>query len=114
MAQGRTVLVFTRFGMGEAPAELQQKLAGIFLNLLGQSDMAKARLVFYTDGVRLVCEGSPVLDQLKALEAQGAELLICQTCLNYFGLADKVQVGIVGGMADIIEALARADKVVSV
>ncbi len=114
MPQKRTAILFTRFGMGEAPAELQQKLAGIFLNLLGQSDLRDARLLFYTDGVRLVCEGSPVLDQLKALEEKGAELIVCQTCLHYFGLADKVRVGIVGGMADIIEALSRADKVISV
>lgn len=114
MAQGTTAILFTHFGMGDAPAELQQKLAGVFLNLLGQSDLAQARLLFYTDGVRLVCKGSPVLEQLKALEERGAELIICQTCLNYFGLIDKVQVGIVGGMADIIEALAQADKVISV
>jgi len=114
MAQSKTVVLFTRFGMGDAPAELQQKLAGVFLSLLRGSDLANARLVFYTDGVRLVCEGSPVLDQLRALEEKGAELIICQTCLNYFGLADKVRAGIVGGMADIIEALSRADKVISV
>jgi sulfur relay (sulfurtransferase) complex TusBCD TusD component (DsrE family) len=50
---------------------------------------------------------------LQALEANGVPLVICQTCLNHFGLADKVKVGIVGGMTDIIEAQWRADKVIT-
>ena len=111
---GSTVVLFTRFGLGQAPADLQQKMAGIFLSLLGESDALPGELLFYTDGVRLVCEGSPVLEQLRALEAKGVELIVCSTCLNYFGLTDKVQVGIVGGMPAILEALARAEKVVSV
>lgn len=109
-----TVVLFTRFGLGQAPVELQRKMAGIFLSLLEKSDALPAKLLFYTDGVKLVCEGSPVLEQLQALEAKGVELIVCSTCLNYFGLTDRVQVGIVGGMPDIIEALAKAEKVISV
>ena len=71
-------------------------------------------MLFYTDGVKLVCEGSPVLEQLRALEAKGLELIICSTCLNYFGLSDKVQVGVVGGMPDILEAMSLAEKAITV
>jgi len=109
-----TVVLFTHFGLGQAPADLQQKMAGIFLSLLGESDALPGKLLFYTDGVKLVCEGSPVLEQLRALEAKGVELIVCSTCLDYFGLTDKVEVGIIGGMAAILEALAQAEKVVSV
>ncbi|HSQ38875.1 MAG TPA: DsrE family protein, partial [Anaerolineales bacterium] len=62
---------------------------------------------------RLVCEGSPVLDSLRALEARHARLIVCSTCLAYLNLADKVQVGIVGGMGDILEAQTKADKVIT-
>ena len=58
-------------------------------------------------------EGSPVIDLLKSLEAKGVRLILCSTCLNYYNLTDKVQVGIVGGMTDIIEAQRRAGKVIS-
>ncbi len=70
-------------------------------------------MLFYTEGVKLVCEGSPELEQLQALQAKGIELIICQTCFNYFRLADKVKVGIVGGMPDILQTLLQADKVVT-
>ncbi len=109
----KLVLLFTRYGIGNAPEDLQQRLAGVFLKLLDDSAALPTQMLFYTEGVKLVCEGSPVLEQLRALEARGVELIICSTCLNYFGLTDEVRVGIVGGMPDILEALARAEKVVS-
>ncbi len=114
MSRNASVMLFTSFGLGQAPGDLQQKLVGVFLTLLNQSDALPSKLLFYTEGVKLVCEGSPVLEQLRALEAKGLELIICSTCLNYFGLSDKVQVGVVGGMPDILEALSRAEKVVTV
>jgi sulfur relay (sulfurtransferase) complex TusBCD TusD component (DsrE family) len=108
-----TLILFTRNGMGDAPAELQQKLAGIFLNLLNK-DTAPGAVAFYGEGVRLTCSDSPVLDQLRAVADKGTRLVICQTCLDYYGLRDKVHVGTVGGMGDIVAAMASADKVISV
>ncbi len=107
------VILVTNDGMGKAPTELQHKLMDIYLGLLVEHDMLPAAICFYTEGVRLVCEGSPVLDQLRALEAKGVRLLICSTCLNYFGLADQVRVGIVGGMTDILDTQWRAEKVIT-
>lgn len=107
------VLLITRNGMGSAEPALQQKLLKNYLRLLAESGMLPAAICFYTEGVKLVTEGSPVIEELKALEERGVHLIICSTCLNYFGLIDKVQVGIVGGMADIIEAQWRADKVIT-
>jgi hypothetical protein len=105
--------LFTRFGMGDAPAELQHKLASIFLNLLSQ-DTPPGVIAFYGEGVKLTCEGSPVLEQLQKLADQNVRLIICQTCLDSYGLRDKVRIGIVGGMGDIVAAMNGADKVISV
>jgi intracellular sulfur oxidation DsrE/DsrF family protein len=109
-----TVILVTNDGMGTADTELQHKLAGSYFRLLGENGILPAAICFYTDGVKLVCEGSPVLEQLAVLEDQGVRLIICNTCLNHFGLKDKVKLGIVGGMTDIIEAQWRADKVISI
>ncbi|MEJ2149894.1 MAG: DsrE family protein [Chloroflexota bacterium] len=100
--------------MGKADIELQHALAGSYFRLLEENDLLPGAICFYTDGVKLVYEGSPVLAQLKALEEKGVRLIICGTCLNFFGLTDSVQVGIVGGMTDIIEAQWRAEKVISI
>lgn len=109
----QTVLIFTRFGMGDAPTDLQGRLAQKFLTLILESDLLPAKILFYTDGVKLACADSPVIDELKQFEARGVELVLCKTCLDYFGLGEKVEAGIVGGMPDIIEAMAKAEKVIS-
>ena len=107
------VFVFTRNGMGGAPEGLQQTLVAKFLSLAAQAEEKPAKILFYTEGVKLVCEGSPVLQWLRILEDAGVELIVCSTCLEYFGLIDKVRVGKVGGMPGILAALQEADKVVS-
>ena len=108
-----TVILVTRYGMGEGPGDLQLMLIGKYLQLLGQSEEIPAAMCFYNEGVKMVIVGSPVLEQLVALEKKGVRLVVCSTCLNYFGLADKAKVGIVGGMTDILEAQLRAGKVIT-
>ncbi len=99
--------------MGDAPAELQQRLVGKFLALVIDAKTLPAKVLFYTEGVKLACEGSTVLEQLRRFQELGVELVLCQTCLEYYGLRDKVAVGVVGGMSDIIEAMRLAPKVIS-
>jgi sulfur relay (sulfurtransferase) complex TusBCD TusD component (DsrE family) len=108
-----TVLLFTRFGMGHASEDLQKTLVSKYLSLTLDSGQLPAKILFYTDGVRLACPGSPVIEVLKALEAKGVELVLCKTCLDTFGLTPQVQVGVVGGMGDILEAMQKAEKVIS-
>lgn len=108
-----TVLLITHNGMGDAEPALQQKLITTYLKLLDENNILPAAICFYTNGVRLVVEGSPVIETLKSLEAKGVRLVLCSTCLNYYNLTDQVQVGIVGGMTDILEAQRRAGKVIS-
>lgn len=114
MGARSTAYLFMRFGLGHAPEDLQLRVVGNFLTLLEGAEDRPAALLFYTDGVKLVCEGSPVLDHLRRFEAQAVDVISCRTCVEYFGLTEKVRVGKVGGMPAIMEAMARADKVVSV
>lgn len=109
-----TVLLITHNGMGSAEPELQLKLITTYFNLLDEHNILPAAICFYTDGVKLTVSGSPALDSLKSLESKGVRLILCSTCLNFFKLTNEVQVGIVGGMADIIDAQFKADKVISI
>jgi intracellular sulfur oxidation DsrE/DsrF family protein len=109
-----SVILVTNYGMGKGPQDLQLILMGKYLELLAHQPELPAAICFYTDGVRLVVEGAPVLEQLARLEEKGVRLIVCSTCLNYLGLAEKVKVGIVGGMGDIIEAQSKAGKVITI
>ncbi len=108
-----TVILVASNGMGKADEALQLTLFGKYIELLLQNNQLPAAICFYTEGVKLVCEGSPVIEKLRELETKNVRLLICSTCLNYFNLTDKVQAGIVGGMGDILEAQLRAEKVIT-
>ena len=109
------VIIFNNNGMGHTSEQpLKDKLTKTFLTLTIQNQNLPRAICFYTDGVKLACEGSAVLEELRALEAGGVHLILCQTCLDYFGLKDKVRVGIVGGMGDIITAMLQADSVITV
>lgn len=107
------IMLITREGIGSADAVLQHKLLDTYLRLLLEADSMPAAICFYTDGVKLVVEGSPLLERLAQIEQRGVRLIVCSTCLTYFELTEKVRVGIVGGMPDIIEAQARASKVIT-
>jgi intracellular sulfur oxidation DsrE/DsrF family protein len=109
-----TVILVTRDGMGNSDGKLQHLLFAKYLELLSQHERLPAAFCFYTDGVKLVCEGSPVLEPLRSLENKGVRLIICSTCLNYFELAAQVKVGIVGGMGDILEVQMKAEKVITI
>ncbi len=110
-----TVIQCTRFGMGHTNIHsLNIKLITKYFDILLQGNELPAAITFYTDGVQLVTEGSPIVEQLSQLEAKGVRLIICSTCLDELRLADKVKVGIVGGMPDIIEAQMRASKVITI
>jgi len=110
-----TVILCTKFGMGQTDLpELGNKLIQKYFSLLLEGNEAPAIVCFYTDGVKLVTTTSPIIEQLKQLEAKGTRLIVCSTCLDMMGLTDQVQVGIVGGMTDIIEAQIRAEKVITI
>jgi selenium metabolism protein YedF len=113
MSDSNTVIFITRNGMGEAEQALQHKLISTYFKLLDEHNILPGAICFYTEGVHLAVEGSPVLDTLQSLERKGVRLILCSTCLDYFNLTEKVQVGIIGGMGDILEAQRLATKVIT-
>ncbi len=113
MPTSDTIILITRNGMGEADQILQHRLIGTYLKLLDEHDILPGAICFYAEGVHLAVEGSPVLETLRSLENKGVRLILCSTCLNYYSLMEKVKLGIVGGMGDILEAQSRASKVIT-
>ena len=111
---GPLVLVVSseRMGRGEHD-ELGTVLIRSFFHTLGEVEPLPDTILFYSSGVQLVAEGSPVLDDLQALAGRGIEMLACGTCLGYYDLTDKVAVGEVSNMYMIAETMLRADKVVN-
>ena len=98
--------------MGAGSDELGRNLMKAFVYAVTQQDELPATMLFYNGGAHLTCEGSPCLDDLKALAEQGVEILTCGTCLNHYGIADKLAVGEVTNMYVICQKLEQASHVV--
>ena len=107
-----TVVVIASDKMGEGEDELGKVLIKGYIYALTQLETLPKTILFYNKGAYLTCEGSASLEDLKSLEAQGVEILTCGTCLNYYGITEKLQVGTVTNMYVIAETMAKADKVV--
>ena len=98
--------------MGRGSDELGATLMKGFLYALAQQEELPETILFYNGGARLTTEGSASAEDLKTMEAQGVEILTCGTCLDYYGLKDKLLVGGVTNMYAIVEKLAKASKVI--
>ncbi len=98
-------------GLGRGEERLGSLLMANFLRLLGESEEKPDTLIFWNTGVRLVCEGSQVLNHLKRLEEQGVTILACTTCLEYLDLKDKIVVGKPTTMAKSIQSMLNCNVV---
>ncbi len=107
------VMIFLSDSMGE-DRELGQILIRAFIATLRESSVKPKKLIFINRGVYLTTEGSKVADVLKELEREGVEILSCGTCLEYFGLKDKLVVGSVTNMYDTVESLLGSASVVRI
>ena len=111
MKASNTVILVTNYGMGSSDEVLQIKLFRKYLQLITESRLLPNSICFYTDGVKCIAPGSPIIPELEAIEKKGVRLIVCSTCLEYLGI--DAAIGIVGGMTDIIEAQFMAEKVIS-
>ena len=105
----KTVVVVSADHMGEGSEELGRILIKGFLFALTQQEHLPSTVLFYNGGAKLTTEGSASLEDLKTLEANGVEILTCGTCLDYYGLKDKLAVGGVTNMYVIVEKQMQAD-----
>jgi hypothetical protein len=112
-----TVILVTRGGLGATRPEDEGfgvEMLEKFLHTLEKVPEKPRSICFYTEGVRCVTGGSPLVLGLKLLEGMGVRLVACLTCLQRYGLEDKVAVGGTGGMDEIVKLLGEAGKVVTV
>lgn len=106
------VYFITSDRIGSQDPELGARLMNTFFLKLVQAVRLPSRILLMERGVQLLLPESPCLDAIKALEGKGVEMLACQTCLEYYGMKEKMGAGTVSNMPDIIEAMHTAKKVI--
>jgi selenium metabolism protein YedF len=109
-----SVVFITTDRLGTGDRRLGEILMKAFLNTLWEAEPRPERLMFINDGVRLTIEGSEVLETLELLEKAGVRILSCGTCLEFYGLKDRLRVGEVTNMYDTVDSLLSAEKVIKI
>ena len=109
---GKTVVLVTDRGLGRSDPDLGGILMKAFMTTIADLPDPPAEIILLQSGVRLACEGSDCLGQLAELEQQGVAILACGTCLDYFGLMDKLEVGRISNMAEIVDSLMTAGRTI--
>ena len=107
-----TFLYLSPDRMGSGDAALGRRLLELFLEKLAASGTQVDLVGCVNGGVQLTTEGSAVIESLRALEARGARIATCGTCLDHFGLRDKLAIGEVGTMEQSVEVMASAERVI--
>jgi len=110
----RPVVLLAASTIGSGDDALGAVLMRSFLKTLAGVEPQPAAIVFLNSGVLLVADDSPLLAELRALEAAGVRLLACGTCLDWYERKARVAVGAVSNMQDIATLLLGAPRVVRV
>lgn len=109
---GGLVVVLSADQMGSGAEALGKALMKAFLFALTKQDVLPETLLFYNGGAHLTCTGSESLEDIRYLESRGVEVLTCGTCLDFYGLKEKLAVGGVTNMYEIAEKLLAARTVI--
>jgi len=108
-----TLVTFNRDQMGEGDRDLGRRILANFLRkVIAISDLEA--IAFYNSGVLLAGRESPVAAELTQLHDRGIDLLACQTCVEHFGLADRLLFPPPSSMEDIVKLMRTCEKVISI
>ena len=106
------VAVLSANTMGNGEEQLGKILMKSFIFALTKQDQLPETILFYNSGAYLTCEGSDSLEDLKSLEAEGVKILTCGTCLDFYGLKEKLAVGGITNMYEIVEIMENAGTII--
>ena len=111
-ARGGKVVVISSNTMGSGDEQLGKKLMKAFVFALTSQEEAPDKVICYNSGAYLTTEDPDTIKDLKSLEEAGTTVMTCGTCLDYYGLKEKLKVGIISNMYDIVEAQVSASLVI--
>ena len=107
---GPVAVIVSDNRMGRGDDVLGDILIRSFIHTLLQLKPLPETIICYNAGVKLAAKDSAVLDDLQQLEQAGVDILVCGTCVNYFGLGNQIAAGHISNMYDIAETMAGAAR----
>lgn len=109
---GNIVIAIGSEKMGCGDEKLGKNLMKAFIYSVSQAEVHPKTMLFFNGGAHLTCEGSLSLEDLNNLKELGVAIKTCGTCLDFYGLKDKLKVGDVTNMYDIVSTMEQASLVI--
>ena len=110
---GDWVVFAGRDVVGSGERALGESLVKMFFFTLAESDDLPAQILLMNDGVKLAATNPATVEHLQTLASRGVDILVCGTCLNFYGIAAELKVGTVSNMYDILSRMQAAVKVIA-
>lgn len=107
-----TVILVGSNKFGDGDPDLGDILIKGYFYALSEMDTYPKTIIFLNSGVLLTSEGSKVVKELRLMESKGVEVLSCGTCIDFYGLKDKLAVGDISNMYTIAELMNNCKKVI--
>ena len=114
MADARQTVLIKSCFLGVGDEALGNTLMKAFIFTLTQSKPLPKKVMFLNSGVKLTTENEETIKNLQVLENEGTEIVSCGTCLDFYNLKDKLKVGSVGNMYDIVDSLNQTSNKLSI
>jgi selenium metabolism protein YedF len=111
--KGKTIFIKSQY-LGLGDDELGALLMKAFIYTLNEVDKLPERILFMNSGVKLCLKDAITLENLQKLEAKGVDILVCGTCLDFFGVSEELRVGKISNMYDIAGSLTSDPSVVTI
>ena len=109
--QKRIVVFIDGETLGRGDDQLGAVLMKSFVHTIKELQSLPWRIILINGGVKLATVGSPVLPQLQELDNAGVEIISCGTCLDFYGIKEKLNTGRVSNMFEIVSSLTEATHV---
>jgi selenium metabolism protein YedF len=106
-----TILVSSNL-LGQGDDKLGETLMKVYINTLAEADSLPENLLFINGGVKLTCEGSDVIDSIKIMKDKGVNIFSCGACLDFYNLKEKLMVGQIGNMYQIIDLMNNSSNTI--
>jgi selenium metabolism protein YedF len=110
----KIMVLVTSAQMGHGDDSLGDMLIFNFLKTLKEMGPELWRVTFVNSGVSFTAEGSEAVPVLQELAVTGVQISACGACLAFFHILDKLQVGEVTNMLEIVTNMKLADSVVTI
>lgn len=99
--------------LGNGDEKLGTILIKSYIFALSEASVIPTDMLFFNSGVKLTVEGSEVLDSLNKLKERGVNIQVCGTCLDFYEIKEKLQIGEISNMYSIVETMNTSDKIVN-